>query len=465
MGRSLLRCAVLAMSMVVATMSQSFIIPSVSDTHACEWNELVSKIAAVDSTCCPGGCDGGVTCTVPCAEVLLPLLDDCRPVLDLLFDGNDGALDGVASQLDDIYDSCMAIPQPAVLQALAAFQASGQCTDEQLDGIAETEVAEAPCTDVRDGCATLVKVMSCAVDFAPGGALAGQCDLTCHICAGPTPAPCADLRDACEATIATGYVSCETDFSPLGPMAGQCGESPARFFRPPVPRTTTNSQLSIDASADSTCHFCNGRHRLQSTTPCDLQGFAEDVALVDAACCDDGGSCGSGVPTTCDVQCALAFRPFYDRCSAILAVQIDTLSTAAYDQLYATCSTGLPVEPLLRTAAACAAAPIPPPPPAWYFGHPFQSCDTVCSDAGRSCSDGDWGIHSEESFRAALVAVGQDWMSVCRGAGRGFQQSNSWEGFPSTCSGCSRGCVYATAGQQSECSASASSRSRLCRCL
>ena len=128
---------------------------------------------------------------------------------------------------------------------------------------------------------------------------------------------------------------------------------------------------------DRTCQFCNDRHRLQSVdTPCDLEAFGEDTARVDAACCDDGGSCGGGVPTTCDVNCALAFRPFFDRCSAILAVQIDADSMVAYDQLYATCST-LPIEPLLRTAAACAANPIPPPPPTWYFGSNHQSCDTV----------------------------------------------------------------------------------------
>ena len=54
----------------------------------------------------------------------------------------------------------------------------------------------------------------------------------------------------------------------------------------------------------------------------------------------------------------------------------------------------------------------------------------VCSAAGRSCSDGSWGIDSEESMRAALAAAGQSdsgqrangYFRVCRAPnGYGFQ--------------------------------------------
>ena len=63
MRRGLLGRCFLAASVVGAAMGQSFIIPSVTDTHECEWNELVGKIAAVDSICCPGGDCAGVRCT------------------------------------------------------------------------------------------------------------------------------------------------------------------------------------------------------------------------------------------------------------------------------------------------------------------------------------------------------------------------------------------------------------------
>ena len=73
---------------------------------------------------------------------------------------------------------------------------------------------------------------------------------------------------------------------------------------------------------------------------CNLQNFQADADEVDAKCCDDGVSCSGGVPTTCDVKCALTYIPFYDQCSQILATMTDPVSMASYQRLYSTCSTG-----------------------------------------------------------------------------------------------------------------------------
>ena len=114
-------------------------------------------------------------------------------------------------------------------------------------------------------------------------------------------------------------------------------------------------ELTFALRADKTCGVCSDRHRLQTALECNLQYFQDDAALVDAKCCDDGVSCGSGVPTTCDAKCALTYVPFFDRCANILATQVPATSMASYHRLYTTCSASLPVEPLLQAAAICGA--------------------------------------------------------------------------------------------------------------
>ena len=149
------------------------------------------------------------------------------PMIDMLFDSADGVEDGVAGQFDSVYHACVGMDSSVVLAALGDLKAQGMCTDEDLNGIGEVAVAEAPCVDGRDGCEHLVAsgFMTCAADFAPGGGMAGSCDRTCAFCDGPAPPPppCEDVRDGCTDTIATGFVSCESDFCPSCPMASQCG--------------------------------------------------------------------------------------------------------------------------------------------------------------------------------------------------------------------------------------------------
>ena len=207
------------------------VIPSVTDTGVCDWASLADKITALNSVCCfddrgAGSECNGVRCTVDCAGHILPLLERCRAVIDLLFDGVDQIYDGVASSFDSIYESCVGIGAPTALAALAEMQAAGMCTGDELNGVGETAVGEAPCEDIRQGCSSLIAAgMTCAADFAPSGMMAGQCERTCAFCDGPAPPPppCEDVRESCSATIATGFVSCESDFCPSCPMASQCG--------------------------------------------------------------------------------------------------------------------------------------------------------------------------------------------------------------------------------------------------
>ena len=103
---------------------------------------LPERVQQVDDLCCfetagnPGArCAWGVGCDVPCAEKLLPFLSNCHPVLDILFDADDGSRDGIAGQFDSVYGSCMEIDPAQALAALTDLKDSGQCTDAQLDGV------------------------------------------------------------------------------------------------------------------------------------------------------------------------------------------------------------------------------------------------------------------------------------------------------------------------------------------
>ncbi len=150
-----------------------------------------------------------------------------RSIINLLFDTDDGVRDGIAGQFDSVYESCLDIDEATALQALRDLQAAGRCPDAQLNGVSEADVGEAPCGDVRDGCAHLIAsgFMTCAIDFAPAGPMAGTCDQTCAFCRGAQPPrSCGDQRDGCAASIASGFVTCATDFCAGScPMAGQCG--------------------------------------------------------------------------------------------------------------------------------------------------------------------------------------------------------------------------------------------------
>ena len=90
----------------------------------------------------------------------------------------------------------------------------------------------------------------------------------------------------------------------------------------------------------------------------------------------------------------------------------------------------------------------------WELGNAGASCDTVCS----SCSDGDWGVSDEASFRAALAAAGEDAEALCGGGFDGWD----WDVDPGIDSS-DNSCWWMT-GASTNCSASHPTTRRLCRC-
>ena len=84
---------------------------SLGFTSACPSSRLPSRVGQLNAACCipegdgsGGECAG--TCTTDCIGTLFPLLGDCRDVINTLFDGTDGNVDGVASAVSSIEDDC-----------------------------------------------------------------------------------------------------------------------------------------------------------------------------------------------------------------------------------------------------------------------------------------------------------------------------------------------------------------------
>eukprot|EP01043_Picozoa_sp_COSAG02_P056814 COSAG02_NODE_6797_length_3355_cov_2.061732_1_plen_413_part_10 len=284
-----------ALTLQVAT-SQQLVIPGVTDGGGCDLGTLPERVQQVDDLCCfETAGNPGARCArgVSCD---VPCAETLLPFLS-----NCSAVINKLFDVDDGIDDDIAGQFDSVY---------GACME-----IDPTE-ALAALSDLKDS---------------------GHCTDAQLDGVAETPvsaAPCADVRPTCANLIASGFMTCVADFGPTGDLAGQC---------------------------DRTCAFCGtqagGRHRLQTAMQCDLVHFPEQAAAVDAACCDDGVSCAAGVPTTCDAKCAVVFPRFFESCRTTLQTQVDRNTFNSYERLHDTCTTGLPVEPLLRAAAVCSAGP------------------------------------------------------------------------------------------------------------
>ena len=225
----------------------------------CPLGGLHSRVTELNEACCvpAGGGECAGTCDADCVAVLFPLLDDCQGVINIVYDGADGAFDGEASGLTGVYDECLTLPDPDVIDMLKAMQDRGTCPAAALDGVAETEVEAAGCNDVWEG---------------------GRCELS----------------------IASGIFTCGHDF---------CDTVPTR-----------KHPCTVAGQCDRACNFCSaeagsGNRRLQMAhVTCDPATFANQAAAVDTACCDDAQDCQGGTPTRCDAKCAVVFNGFYDTC-------------------------------------------------------------------------------------------------------------------------------------------------------
>jgi len=65
----------------------------------------------------------------------------------------------------------------------------------------------------------------------------------------------------------------------------------------------------------------------------------------------------------------------------------------------------------------------------WHLGRLGQTCTSVCSEHGFSCTNGNWGVYDVTSVRAAITAAGEDPETLCAGTDHDFGSSR-WCGAP-----------------------------------
>ena len=239
------------------------------------------------------------------------------------------------------------------------------------------------------------------------------------------------LKDAgtCPDAVLNDVARTEVGTAVCGDTRDTCGALLAAGMRCKDATMTTDCQ--------ATCDLCeDGHRRAQIHTTCPLKNFDTDAAAVNTACCDDDGC--TGVPTVCDAKCAIVFDSFYDRCSTILGLQIPPDQMQAYTQLYTTCSTRLPIEPLLEALVACnEAPPTPAPPPCvqtWQsdednaLGQSFTLCLLPAQSFESTAEDQAAYVSACSAVGAHPVGCGtsyhcaRDWP-----AGDCIQMPDSWE--------------------------------------
>eukprot|EP01047_Picozoa_sp_COSAG01_P036522 COSAG01_NODE_2855_length_6961_cov_3.612260_3_plen_500_part_00 len=325
-----------------------------NQTRGCPLATLDARLAAVNKVCCfarssqPGSnCSNqsALACDVDCAMLLVPLLHDCRPILDLLYDPLDKVRDGHAAIFDMALSSCHTIPTQVVLDELVQLHKKKPkvCTEKVLNNVAKTKVLPPPCVDVNPQCAAGIRV-----NFLTCGTAAGMCDKTCKVCtpaagiAGSKHHVCRDQNPRCAAAIKVGFISCAT-------QKGICDK--------------TCKQCTAQGGHRRVQHRALAHRRAQGfqmLTPCKLASFATEMNNLNQVCCDEPGICKTGVPKTCDAKCAVTFVEFYNRCHRELGLRVAENQMLGFKQLYDTCSNRLPAAELLRAVATCR-APLPIP--------------------------------------------------------------------------------------------------------
>jgi hypothetical protein len=165
--------------------------------QGCSFEQFPARIEALNAECCPANLAGSgsdpcavgmpTSCSLDCGAGLFPLLETCQSMIDLVFDGGDGSLDGVASQFALLADQCRAVGGPAVLDRIRELKNAGCVV--HTNGVGETLVEEQQgltCADENPSCTMAVQagLLSCLSDLCPDPSCshASQCDLTCGFC-------------------------------------------------------------------------------------------------------------------------------------------------------------------------------------------------------------------------------------------------------------------------------------------
>ena len=247
----------------------------------CPLGMLQQRTVYIDNACCADGActaaGGPATCSISCAAPVLggSSQGDCQKTLNTVLDGMDQTFDGTADIVTGLHSSCSLLSTTDVIAELKTMEDSG--CGLASDGVGETSVVvgDQNCVDTGDDAlCSLVNlgVLSCSVDFCADCPHASACDETCGFC---TP-----------------------------------GDAP------PDGGGHRRAQINI------------------ADTSCDATDFPTRTAQVNTDCCDETNDhCAAGVPTTCDVKCAMTYLAYYSECAQQISASFSPLEQSQFASL------------------------------------------------------------------------------------------------------------------------------------
>ena len=213
----------------------------------CDITLLERRTGMLNAACWPAGI--ATDCTLPCATELFPLLEDCRGILNAIYDSIDGTDDGNAAVLSTQHDSCLTIPAVDVLRRVEELHDTGRCPNEALDGVAEVDVnVDTTCEDTNPSCQMILATgLSC-------NSLRGACDASCGLCGSPgkgrrrTQRAVCNLASVQEDIDRINCLCCDTPSSCQQGVPSTCDAKCAVFFVDFFNRCESYINLQIDTT-------------------------------------------------------------------------------------------------------------------------------------------------------------------------------------------------------------------------
>ena len=347
----------------------------------CPLSDVRARIAELDAVCCAeGACDERVnngaptTCSPMCGGKMLELYSMCNRTLDVLFDGQDGSYDGVASTFSDLRQTCLQLSPSSVVGEMKRLQDSGCVVN--ADGVGEETVQQNNGNGCRDTgielCALIADgALSCEADFCQDKKAckhSGVCDATCGFChrrsqinfgnqcsaltlqsrVEPVNGACCDADGACNGGGAGVPTVCDARCAIVyGPFFSDCESTLALAFGAQPDTFAAFSQLALtcdalpvdqllQATAAAVCPNAEPAAQpesggfgnwLDAELDCPL-GMLERYAIsIDNQCCaNDPDSCfwpEGGSPAECSLECGVAMLGSTTRCTKTMDLVLD----------------------------------------------------------------------------------------------------------------------------------------------
>eukprot|EP01050_Picozoa_sp_SAG11_P022003 SAG11_NODE_4044_length_2089_cov_1.153769_1_plen_326_part_00 len=106
--------------------------------------------------------------------------------------------------------------------------------------------------------------------------------------------------------------------------------------------TLDSAALALELAEDEGFGGADGteEHFAVELGSCNYDAVQEKNSSIDDACCrasDADDDCEGGLPSMCDVECAIHYVPFYEDCNAVLHGSFGSSDMGGYNALYGAC--------------------------------------------------------------------------------------------------------------------------------